>query len=211
MLAHLKSLRNRIFSQKILRKKCGPFFCHFGSLLGHFGHFWAILGHFVPLWAILGHFWAILGHFGHIWVTLGHFGSFLAIFGPFRGIFGQICGKFNFFAGSLESRDSLLECMDKPFSFPNCNWIGNKGNGTARLCLNFPMCQMFAGFVLSFETKFSRKLQNWVSSCHFDGARPTATFYFIRRSWIFQLKGNRQQLPKLWQRIWINKWRRQKF
>jgi len=25
----------------------------------------------------------------------------LAIFGPFRGIFGQICGKFNFFCGSV--------------------------------------------------------------------------------------------------------------
>ena len=62
-------------------------------------------GHF---WAILDHSWAILGY---IWATLGHFGSFLAIFGPVCGILGQICGKFYFFAASLGSGNSLLECM----------------------------------------------------------------------------------------------------
>ena len=50
-------------------------------------------------------FWVILGPFR---VFLGHFGSHWAIFGP-------NCGKFAessiFFAGSLGSRYSLLECM----------------------------------------------------------------------------------------------------
>ena len=55
-----KSLRNRLFSQKILRKKCRSFLGHFGSFLGHFGHFWAILGH---ICATLGHFGSFLGHF----------------------------------------------------------------------------------------------------------------------------------------------------
>ena len=76
-----KSLRNRLFSQKIFRKKCGSFLGHFGSFLGHFGHFWVILGHswailglvgpfwviFGPLWVIFGHFWAISWHF---WTNL---------------------------------------------------------------------------------------------------------------------------------------------
>ena len=55
-----------------------------------------------------GHFWAILGIFGSY---LCHFGPFWVIFGPFRGIFGKNCGKFNFFAVPLGSRDLLLECM----------------------------------------------------------------------------------------------------
>ena len=46
----------------------------------------------------LGSFWAI---WGHIWATVGHFGSFLDKFAE----------SSNLFAGSLESRDSLLECM----------------------------------------------------------------------------------------------------
>ena len=82
-------MRNRLFCQKKLRKKCvnpGVIFGPFGVILGHFGSF---LGHIGPFWAI----WS------HIWATLGHFGSFLAIFGPFCCIFGQICGKFKFVCG----------------------------------------------------------------------------------------------------------------
>ena len=71
---------------------------HFWANWGNFGPFWVIFG---PLWIILGHsraFWAI---WGHIWATVGHFGSFLDKFPE----------SSNLFAGSLESRDSLLECM----------------------------------------------------------------------------------------------------
>merc|ERR1719220_561728 len=68
-----KSLRNRFFSQKKLRKKCvnpGVIFGPFGVIVGHFGSF---LGHFGSFWVILGPFWTI---WGHIWATLGHIGSF---------------------------------------------------------------------------------------------------------------------------------------
>ena len=44
-----------------------------------------------PFWVIFGLLWAILGHF---WAKLR-----------------KICRKFNFFAGSLGSQYSLLECM----------------------------------------------------------------------------------------------------
>ena len=46
----------------------------------------------------MGHFRAILGHF---WPFLGHFVAFLDKFAE----------SSNLFAGSLESRDSLLACM----------------------------------------------------------------------------------------------------
>ena len=59
---------------------------------------------------IAGHFLAILGHLGSF---LGHFGSYLGHFGPFLGHFVAFLDKFAessiFFAGSLESRDSLLD------------------------------------------------------------------------------------------------------
>ena len=81
-------MRNHLFSQKKLREKSG-------SLLDHFGSLWVILG---PFWAFFCNFGSYFGHFGTLWV-----------------IFGQNCGKFaespNFFAGSLGSRYSLLECL----------------------------------------------------------------------------------------------------
>ena len=46
---------------------------------------------------------------------LDHFGSFLGIFGPFFLAFlDKFAERSNFFAGSIESRDSLLECMVDP-------------------------------------------------------------------------------------------------
>ena len=69
---HSKSLRNRLFSQTKLRKKCGSFW----AILGHS---WAILGLFGPFWVIFGPLWAILGHF---WDKLW-----------------KICGKFKIFCG----------------------------------------------------------------------------------------------------------------
>ena len=50
------------------------------------GPFGVIFG---PLWATLGHFWAILWHFG------------------------TNLREVKFFLRELESRDSLLECMDE--------------------------------------------------------------------------------------------------
>ena len=53
----------------------------------------------------------LLSHFGSF---LGHFGSYLGHFGPFGVIFGHFWAKMRkvqFFAGSLGSRYSLLECL----------------------------------------------------------------------------------------------------
>ena len=70
--------------------------------------FWVSFGHFGSFLAILGHFWSFLGHFGSFLVILGHFWPFLGHFVAFLDKFAE---SSNFFAGSLESRDSLLECM----------------------------------------------------------------------------------------------------
>ena len=90
-------------------------------------HFWAIWGNFGPFWVIFGPFWIILGHSRAILGHLGPFGvifePFWVIFGTFSGIFGQICGRFKFFAGSLESGDSLLEFMNPPWEISPIYYI----------------------------------------------------------------------------------------
>ena len=58
-------------------------------------HFWAIWGNCGPFWVI----------FGPLWIILGHFVAFLDKFAE----------SSIFFAGSLGSRDSLLECMGLMF------------------------------------------------------------------------------------------------
>ena len=77
---------------------------HFWAIWGNCGAFWVIVG---QLWITLGHSWVIVGHFGPfglLWAILVHFWPFLGHFVAFME---------NFFAGSLESLDSLLECMAK--------------------------------------------------------------------------------------------------
>ena len=75
----------------------------------------------------MGHSRAILGHFGSF---LGHLGSYLGHFGPFLGHFVAFLDKFAeisyFFAGLLESRDSLLECMH-----PHCSSLLRLSKGRA--------------------------------------------------------------------------------
>ena len=94
--------------------------------MGHLGSFGVIFGPLWAIWVILEkfeenskkiaekvresgrHFWAIWGNFGPLWVILGPLWTILGHFWPFLDKFAE---SSNFFAGSLGSRDSLLECI----------------------------------------------------------------------------------------------------
>ena len=99
-----KKFAEPLFQSKKIAEKCVNPGIIFGPFGGNCGPFRVIFG---PLRIILGHSRAILGHLGSY---LGHFGPFWVIFGPFCGIFAE---SSNFLAGSLVSRDLLLECMYK--------------------------------------------------------------------------------------------------
>ena len=85
------------------------FFAEIVRKYGH--HFWVVWGNFGPFWIILGHSRVIVGHLGPFWVIFGPLWAILIHFWAILWHFWANLRKANFFAGSLESRDILLECM----------------------------------------------------------------------------------------------------